>query len=118
MSPVNDESRTEVEPSAAQAMTAEGAFLLDVREDHEWRAGHVEGSAHIPMGALAERQDELPSDRPIVAVCRSGARSGRVVEALRGAGYEAVNLTGGLQAWADSGLPLVSDDPTVTPHVA
>ncbi|HVM41535.1 MAG TPA: rhodanese-like domain-containing protein [Acidimicrobiia bacterium] len=109
---------TEIGPEEAQRMAAEGAFLLDVREPHEWHVGHVEGAVHIPMRMLDARQGELPGDRPIVAVCRSGARSGRVAEALRQAGYDAVNLAGGLQAWVAVDLPLVADDEFTDPHVA
>lgn len=85
-------------------------YLLDVREDVEWRAGHIEGSEHIPLGRLAARQDELPTDTTILCVCRSGHRSGRVADALADAGYEAVNLDGGLQAWVADGLELVRPD--------
>jgi rhodanese-related sulfurtransferase len=84
--------------------------VLDVREPDEWAAGHVAASVHIPLGELGARLAELPGDRPIVAVCRSGARSGTVTEALGSRGYDVVNLVGGLQAWAAEGLPLVADD--------
>lgn len=85
------------------------AQLLDVREPDEWFAGHIEGSVHIPIGELAQRQAELADDRLIVAVCRSGSRSGVVADALQRAGYHAENLDGGLQAWQSDGLPLVAD---------
>lgn len=84
--------------------------LLDVREPDEWRAGHVEGAHHVPMGEVGARQQELATDRPIVCVCRSGARSGKVASALARAGYEAHNLDGGMQAWAAAGLPMVAED--------
>lgn len=84
--------------------------LVDVREPYEWTAGHIEGALHIPMGQLGERQGELAQDRTIVAVCRSGNRSGQVVAALRDAGYEAENLDGGMQAWARADLPFVDED--------
>lgn len=87
-----------------------GAVVLDVREPGEWNAGHVEGSAWIPMGELASRQDELPDDRLLVVVCHSGNRSARVTQALVAAGYDAANLVGGLEAWAQAGHPLVTDD--------
>jgi rhodanese-related sulfurtransferase len=85
-------------------------LLLDVREQDEWDAGHIEGSVHIPMGELGARQDELPSDRPIVAVCRSGNRSAAVTQALSKAGYEAHNLVGGVAEWKGQHLPLVDGD--------
>jgi rhodanese-related sulfurtransferase len=100
----------EVEADDAAALAAEGAIVLDVREDDEWAAGHVAESVHIAMGELGARLAELPSDRRIVAVCRSGARSGAVTEALAARGYDVVNLVGGLQAWVAEGLPLVADD--------
>jgi len=100
----------EVGPSEARDLMADGAFLLDVREPDEWAAGHATDAVHIPMGQLGARQDELPTDRRIVAVCRSGGRSRRVTQALVGAGYDAVNLDGGMQAWIDVGLEMVSED--------
>lgn len=84
--------------------------FLDVREPHEWDAGHIETAVHIPMGDLNARQDELAEDRTIVAVCRSGARSAQVAAALTRAGYAAENLEGGMQAWERDGLPFVAAD--------
>lgn len=81
-------------------------LLLDVREQDEWDAGHMPGSIHIPMRELGARQAELPTDRTIVCVCRSGSRSGMVTRALAEAGYSAENLEGGLQAWEAAGLDL------------
>jgi rhodanese-related sulfurtransferase len=83
--------------------------LLDVREHDEWQAGHIEGSQHIPLGELGERVGELPTGRRIVAVCRSGARSGVAVRGLRQLGYDAENLDGGVTAWTKAGLPLVAE---------
>jgi rhodanese-related sulfurtransferase len=83
--------------------------LLDVREDDEWQAGHIDGAQHIPLGELGARVGELPSGRRIVAVCRSGARSGAAVRGLRQMGYDAENLDGGVTAWTRAGLPLVDD---------
>ena len=81
--------------------------LLDVREDDEWQAGHIEGAQHIPLGELGTRLAELPTDKTVVAVCRSGARSGAAVRGLRQLGRNAENLDGGVTAWARAGLPLV-----------
>lgn len=84
--------------------------LLDVREQPEWDAGHVEGAVHVPMHELGARQDELATDRTIVCICRSGQRSAMVTQALVRAGYDAVNLEGGMLAWATERLPFRSAD--------
>src|SRR5258705_11884783 len=81
--------------------------LLDVREDDEWAAGHIDGAQHIPLGELGDRLGELPKDRTIVAVCRSGGRSEAAVRGLRRLGFEAENLEGGVNAWDRAKLPLV-----------
>jgi rhodanese-related sulfurtransferase len=85
-------------------------LLLDVREPGEWAAGHAPGARHVPLGRLAHEADDLPRDRRIVAICRSGNRSGRATEALLEWGFQVVNMEGGMQAWAAAGLPLVRDD--------
>ena len=92
---------------AAQLLRS-GAVLLDVREPQEWRAGHAPAARHIPLGELGGRVGELPPGRPVVAVCRSGARSARAAAFLAGQGREASNLTGGMHAWARAGLPVVA----------
>ncbi len=76
-------------------------FLLDVREDDEVAAAAITGATHIKMHELPARLAELPRDVPLVVLCRSGGRSGRVTEALQRQGFpQAVNLTGGIMAWA------------------
>lgn len=82
--------------------------ILDVREHAEWAAGHVEGARHLPLREIVARAGELDASRPLVAVCRSGARSGQVAALLNRNGYDVTNLEGGLQAWERAGLPLVS----------
>lgn len=82
--------------------------LLDVREQDEWDAGHIEGAQHIPLGDLGDRLGEVPTDRVIVAVCRSGSRSDRAARGLRASGFAAENLDGGVTAWSRAGLPLVA----------
>jgi len=99
----------EIDAETGNAQVEEGAFLLDVRNDDEWEAGHAPAATLVPLGQLSERTGELPTDRRIVVICRSGGRSGRAAEALVGAGYDAVNLAGGMQAWAAVGLPVVTD---------
>jgi rhodanese-related sulfurtransferase len=91
---------------AAAALAGGDAVLLDVREGWEWEAGRIADGLHVPMGELATRLAEVPTDRPLVVACRSGVRSDAVAAALRDAGISALNLVGGLQAWAAAGLPL------------
>jgi rhodanese-related sulfurtransferase len=86
----------------------DGLVVLDVREDNEWDAGHVEGSLHIPLMQLGERYTELPEAQTLV-VCRSGNRSEYATAFLVQQGYDAVNLAGGLLAWHTAGRPLVTD---------
>jgi rhodanese-related sulfurtransferase len=87
-----------------------GAILLDVREADEWHAGRAERAVWIPMGEIGERQGELATDRRLLVVCRSGGRSSRVVAALVQAGYDAVNVAGGMKAWEAQGFAVVTGD--------
>lgn len=101
----------EIDPREVAELSAAGAALvLDVREPEEWAAGRIAGAVHLPLGELGARVQELPRDRRIVAVCRSGARSGQATAALGGAGYDVVNMTGGMKAWHAAGLPLDPPD--------
>lgn len=83
--------------------------LLDVREPGEIAASSLSGSLNIPMGQVERRLRELPKDREIVVMCRSGGRSAHVTATLNKLGYKnAVNLTGGISAWARRIDPQVS----------
>jgi rhodanese-related sulfurtransferase len=93
-----------VSPAEVAAGAAEGWMLLDVRTHEEWAAGHIAGAVHIPMAELGDRLDEV-ADR-VVCVCAVGGRSARVTQWLLGQGREAVNLDGGIWAWAQDGLPI------------
>jgi rhodanese-related sulfurtransferase len=86
-----------------------GAFLLDVREDNEWESGRAPNATHIALNEVPDHLDELPVDRKIVCVCRSGARSGRATKFLLEQGRDAVNLEGGMLAWSAEGEPVVGD---------
>ncbi len=98
-----------VDVRTAEAAQADGALILDVREPDEWAAGHVDGAMWIPMGEVAERHGELPTDTDIYVICRSGGRSASVTEALNAWGYTATNIAGGSTAWAAEGLAFVDD---------
>jgi len=97
---------TAVDAESGQA----GHILLDVRNADEWEAGHAPSAQWTPLPELESVRFQLPMNRRIVCVCRSGARSARAAEALISWGFDAVNMTGGMQAWASSGFPVVRDD--------
>lgn len=99
---------TDVDVDAARRLAEGGAFLLDVREDDEWEAGHAPDAIHIAMGLVPDQVDRIPDDRTVVCVCRVGGRSGAVAQALAAAGYEVRNLDGGMLAWESAGLPVVT----------
>lgn len=99
----------DVEPGEAARLAGTGqALLLDVREPAEWERGHAPGALHLPLGDLDP--SAVPADRPVIAVCRSGNRSGAAAAVLARAGRDARNLTGGMTAWAAQGLPVVRPD--------
>jgi rhodanese-related sulfurtransferase len=85
-------------------------ILLDIREPDEWEAGHAPDAWFWPMKRLDQVRAELPLDQTIVCVCRSGVRSAKATELLRSWGLDAVNLEGGMKAWAADGRPVVRDD--------
>ncbi|GAA4967454.1 rhodanese-like domain-containing protein [Actinoplanes utahensis] len=95
-----------VDAQQAAALIADGAVLLDVREPAEWRAGHAPRARHIPLGQLASRLGDVPADRSVITVCRSGARSQQAAALLAHDGRQVHNLTGGMHAWISAGMPL------------
>jgi rhodanese-related sulfurtransferase len=99
----------EIRALEARSRMDAGAILVDVREPAEWAAGHAEGARHIPLAQLGQRHGELPVGRPVITVCRSGARSARAATLLAEQGADASNLDGGMRAWAAAGLPVVTE---------
>jgi len=87
----------------------DGAWLLDVRENEEWAAGYATGARHIPLGELAARTAEIPQDEAVYVICRSGSRSARAAQALAAAGWDTINVAGGMQDWAAAGRPMATD---------
>jgi rhodanese-related sulfurtransferase len=85
-----------------------GLHILDVREEAEWRHGHIDGAAHIPLSELPGRLAAVPEERTLV-VCRIGGRSAWAVAYLRQRGHDAVNLEGGMVDWEAAGRPIVSE---------
>jgi len=92
-----------------QLINREDAVVLDIREDNEFHTGHIVNAVHIPLGFLKDRRPELEKykNRPIIAVCRSGSRSGQACSQLKKAGFENIyNLKGGMMAWQHASLPI------------
>ena len=88
----------------AQALSDKSVVIVDVREDYEYAAGHIPGAVLIPLGEITSRTDEIPSDVPVVLVCRSGNRSGQAYDALVKLGFDNVhNMLGGMNDWSASG---------------
>jgi rhodanese-related sulfurtransferase len=97
-------------PSVSAAEVPADAYLLDVREDDEWAAGHAPEAHHLPMMEVPARLDDVPTEGDVVVVCRSGGRSGQVVAYLMNNGWDNVrNLAGGMHDWTAAGRPIVSD---------
>jgi rhodanese-related sulfurtransferase len=90
------------------AASAVDDVLLDVREHEEWIRGHAPEAVHIPMTELPARLGELDRSKRIICICRSGNRSSQVTRWLCGQGFDAVNMSGGMSAWAAHGHPLVN----------
>lgn len=86
------------------------AFILDVREDFEWEAGHAAGATHIVLGTLPTRLDELKADVDTYVICRTGGRSAQAAGWLTGMGYTAFNIAGGSDAWIEASLPMESEN--------
>lgn len=84
----------------------EGVHVLDVREQHEWDGGHIEGAQHIPIGELGARVDEVPADRQVLCVCHVGGRSAQATVYLNEQGRNVINLAGGMDAWLQAGRPV------------
>jgi len=96
----------EVPTADALALREAGAFILDVRQPEEWAAGHIPDATLIPLGDLSARIAEVPKDRQVVVVCRSGNRSAQGRDVLLGAGYPSVtSMAGGMNDWTAAGYP-------------
>jgi len=99
----------EISVADASAKRDAGAFILDVREPDEWNQVHIPGATLIPLGELASRVNELPTDQEIVVVCRSGNRSQQGRDILISAGFEQVtSMAGGMNQWSSAGFETAS----------
>ena len=111
------DTKFDLEPQRVKELVEGGeAQLVDVREPYEWEAGHIAEAVHIELERLAGRSEEIGKEKPVIFQCRLGARSGLATQAFRAAGYDAYNMTGGILAWAEAGLPLEPEGGTVADH--
>ena len=104
-------------PEVLSADLPAGVFLLDVREDDEWTAGHAPEAVHVRLGDLGARAGELPLDRELYVICRSGHRSAYAAQMQTAGGFSTVNVADGMTGWAVAGRPMISENGT-EPHVA
>lgn len=96
----------EVSTAEALALREAGAFVLDVRQPDEWAAGHIPDATLIPLGELSARIAEVPKDRQVVVVCRSGNRSAQGRDILLDAGHPSItSMAGGMNDWSAAGYP-------------
>jgi rhodanese-related sulfurtransferase len=90
-----------------EAMQSGDVFVLDVREQSEYDAGHIPGVTLIPMNEIPNRLDEIPADQQVIVTCRSGNRSSQVAAYLANAGFDNIhNMEGGIIAWESAGYPV------------
>jgi rhodanese-related sulfurtransferase len=114
----DEPSEIEVEPARVAEWLAEDPDLqlVDVREDYERQAGHIDGSRHIELNLLTAQSATIESDRPVVFYCRVGARSLMAAQAFRASGFQAHPMSGGLVRWAQEGRPLAPEGGHVADH--
>jgi rhodanese-related sulfurtransferase len=96
-----------VDAATALDLVRDGAVLLDVRESNEWNAGHAPQAAHLPLSRINEASKKVKGGKQVLVVCRSGNRSRLATKALISMGYDAINLHGGMHAWAPAGGQVV-----------
>jgi rhodanese-related sulfurtransferase len=109
--------RHELDPEEVADLLEHGDVeLVDVREPYEREVGYIPGSRHIELERLAANADSIPRDRRVVFHCRLGARSGMAMQAFRAAGYDAWNMTGGIEEWVRRDLPIAPEGGYVAEH--
>jgi rhodanese-related sulfurtransferase len=94
----------------AESLLAGDALLMDVRDAHEWAAGHLQHCVHVPLADVSDSARFTTTTRTVICVSRSGRRAREAATHLRTAGVDAVVLRGGLRAWLDADGPLVTSD--------
>ena len=92
-----------VSASRAVDLVAARVALLDVRERGEWKSGHAPQAVHVPLGEIEKAPRRLKQDQPVLVVCASGMRSRTAAKQLRGLGFDAASVSGGMAAWQAAG---------------
>jgi rhodanese-related sulfurtransferase len=92
-----------VDASTALQLVRDGASLLDVRERFEWIAGHAPQAEHVPLADVSDASRRLEKGAPVVVMCASGMRSRTAAKQLRGLGFQATSMSGGIGAWQAAG---------------
>jgi len=116
MTEFDDASLDVTTQQAAEALADGSAQLIDVREQHEWDAGHIEGARHIPLGRLQAEAATIDPDQPILFQCKTGGRSTMAAQAFRASGFRAFNVVGGLEQWVAEDRPITPEDGHVAQH--
>jgi rhodanese-related sulfurtransferase len=92
---------------ATHLINREDALVLDVREPGEYGAGHILGAKNVPLSRLDDADLAKRRERPVIVYCDTGDRASKAISALKKQGFtRVVNLTGGLRAWQQAGLPV------------
>ena len=107
----------EITPDRVAELYAHGEIeLIDVREPYEHEAGRIAEARHVPFASLSQEAESVSRDKPVVFYCRTGARSAVATQAFRASGFDAHNMTGGLLAWVEKGLPVEPEGGRVADH--
>lgn len=96
----------EVSINELETAIASGEFVLDVREDWEFQAGHVPNAKHIPLNSIPDRLTEIPKDQPVWVICQAGGRSMTAANYLSAQGFDVASVAGGTGSWIQSGKPV------------
>jgi rhodanese-related sulfurtransferase len=112
ISPHDAATATAASLAEAGSVTAGRPLIVDVREPDEFASERVEGAVLVPISQFVARHGDLPQDRPLLMLCRSGSRSGSATMYLLQNGWADVrNISGGIVAWRQSGLPVRTGPP-------
>ena len=112
-----EDLQEEIAPERVAELHARGEIeLIDVREPYEHDAGRIPEARHVQFASLSQEAQSVSREKPVVFYCRSGARSAVATQAFRASGFDAHNMTGGLLAWVEKGLPIQPEGGAVADH--